>query len=328
MHFLVALFFLIVSSTVFAEPIDVVYTWVDGSDPEWQEARDRWQKKTAGFINNGDANTRNRYRDHDELKYSLRSIHECAPFVHHIYIVTFSQVPKWLKPHPKITIVDHKDIFSNKGDLPTFNSQAIEANLHRVPDLSEKFIYFNDDVFLSSKVTALDFFEKDKLLVVCCNRKSPQGSIIDGEGSYQSSWKNTNSFLNLHFKKEERFKLAHAPFALKKSLMYELENYFPYVFKGVSSHKFRMASDFTLTNGLIQYFGIYTNRAKLKKSTSQVLLYTSDASENEKQYSTYRRKNFKFLCIEDIAESETPETELGLYTFLEYLYPYPAPWES
>ena len=35
--------------------------------------------------------------------------------------------------------------------LPTFSSPAIEANLHRIPGLSEHFLYFNDDVFLGKK---------------------------------------------------------------------------------------------------------------------------------------------------------------------------------
>jgi len=137
--------------------IDVVYTWVDGNDPEWQKMRAQaaryFQRNHAA-----DGNAPCRFRDRNELKYSLRSVWKFAPFVNHIYIVTCGQIPKWFKPHPKITFVHHKDIFLNKADLPTFNSHAIEAHLHRIPGLSEYFVYFNDDVFLGKEAQVSDFF--------------------------------------------------------------------------------------------------------------------------------------------------------------------------
>ena len=146
--------------TLYAEPIDIVYTWVDDTDINWQAHRKKHAIEYQPLLNNLDANTKNRYRNRDELKYSLRSIYKFASFVNHIYIVTSGQRPSWLKDDPKITLIDHQEIFPNKSDLPTFNSQAIEANLHRIPNLSEKFIYFNDDFFLGRCVVPEDFFSR------------------------------------------------------------------------------------------------------------------------------------------------------------------------
>ena len=44
--------------------------------------------------------------------------------------------------------MDHREIIEQEY-LPTFNSHVIEANLHKIPNLSEHFIYFNDDVFVA-----------------------------------------------------------------------------------------------------------------------------------------------------------------------------------
>lgn len=104
-----------------------------------------------------------RFADNNELKYSLRSIEKFAPWVNNVYIVTNGQVPVWLDlNHPKVKLVTHQDIFPNKSHLPTFSSPAIECNLHRIQGLSKQFIYFNDDIFLTSSVRKEDFFTQNK----------------------------------------------------------------------------------------------------------------------------------------------------------------------
>ena len=98
--------------------IDLVYLWVDGNDPEWQEKRSAFfQKKFKNFSKNSSG----RYLNNGELKYSLRSIESYAPWIRKIFILTDNQKPKWLNiSNPKIQIIDHKDILPNKS-LPCFN---------------------------------------------------------------------------------------------------------------------------------------------------------------------------------------------------------------
>jgi UDP-N-acetylglucosamine-lysosomal-enzyme len=103
--------------------------------------------------------TANRFRDNQELRFSLRSIWRFAPWVRHVYIVTNGQVPNWLDTtHPRLTVVQHKDIFLNQSHLPTFSSPAIESHLHRIPGIAQKFIYFNDDVMLGNVIWPDDFY--------------------------------------------------------------------------------------------------------------------------------------------------------------------------
>jgi len=131
------------------QPIDVVYTWVNGSDPNFK----RSLKKQGG---KWDAQ---RYFDWGTLKYSLRSVEKHAPWVRRVYLVTNGQVPHWLNTSSDlIRLVNHSQIFKNASrDLPTFNSNAIEHNMYRIEGLSDKFLYFNDDVFLGSPVSVQDF---------------------------------------------------------------------------------------------------------------------------------------------------------------------------
>ena len=137
----------------YTSDIDFVLLWVDGNDPEWQESKAQFTgENRKNNINNV------RYRDWDLLHYWFRSVEAYAPWVRKIHFVTCGQVPKWLRlEHPKLHFVKHSD-YMDAEDLPTFSSHPIELNMHRIEGLSEKFVYFNDDVFLTAPVKEEDFF--------------------------------------------------------------------------------------------------------------------------------------------------------------------------
>uniref|UniRef100_A0A8C9TWP1 N-acetylglucosamine-1-phosphotransferase subunits alpha/beta n=1 Tax=Scleropages formosus TaxID=113540 RepID=A0A8C9TWP1_SCLFO len=104
-----------------------------------------------------------RFEDNEELRYSLRSVERHAPWVRHIFIVTNGQIPSWLNlDNPRVTVVTHQDIFRNISHLPTFSSPAIETHIHRIPGLSRKFIYLNDDVMFGKDVWPDDFYSHSK----------------------------------------------------------------------------------------------------------------------------------------------------------------------
>ena len=115
---------------------------------------------TLHNVTSDDTGGKGRYRDNEELRYSLRSVWKFAPWVRNIFIVTNGQVPHWLNlDHPRIKIITHDEIFGNSTHLPTFASPAIEANLHRIPGLSDRFIYLNDDVMFGNDVFPDDFWK-------------------------------------------------------------------------------------------------------------------------------------------------------------------------
>ena len=174
--------------------IDAVYTWVNGSDPIWhaemQYYKNKHRKQLSLAENETDSSSsQNRFRDNDELRYSLRSLDINAPWIHHIFIVTNGQVPSWLDTsNPRVSIVTHEEIFKDKDALPTFSSPAIELNLHHIEGLSEYFLYFNDDVFLGDAIEPSDLMslEKGQFLfeswsVPKCNEKCNYAQLGNGE---------------------------------------------------------------------------------------------------------------------------------------------------
>lgn len=310
------------------EKIDIVYTWVDDSDSNWREEREK-ALVTENHLISKDANAKNRFRNRDELKYSLRSIDKFAKFINHIYIVTANQRPQWLKDHPKITVVSHEDIFPNKNHLPTFNSQAIEAHLHRIPNLSEKFLYFNDDCLLGSLAQPSDFFTADgKICIYLSENQISSDLQVSNPTLYHSACKNTDELLSKTYKKETRYEVAHTPYALTKSLVQETSDLFPEIFDLVSSHKFRMPSDFTLTNGLVQYHALYTQKGIIAKNVLFYIPIASDIELLSKRLAIARSIPCKFLCLHDIANEDTEMViDFMIERFLETFLPEPAPWE-
>eukprot|EP00466_Bigelowiella_natans_P020202 jgi/Bigna1/69357/fgenesh1_pg.8_\ len=149
------------------------YTWVNGSDMLHKELVRKYKRLADGLSpstpdegekeDSAHSATADRYRDNEELRYSFRSLWYRAPWIRHVYLVTNGQVPYWLNwKHPKITVVPHHEIFPNSSHLPSFASPSIEAHLHRIPGLSQKFLYFNDDVMLGSPVWPRDFWTHEK----------------------------------------------------------------------------------------------------------------------------------------------------------------------
>ena len=109
--------------------------------------------------------------DNNELRYSLRSLEKYAPWIRKVYVVTNGQVPQWLnKKHPKVNLVQHKDIFPNSSHLPTFSSSAIECHLHRIPGLSRFFLYLNDDIIINQPISPFDFHDPVNGHKVCSHR--------------------------------------------------------------------------------------------------------------------------------------------------------------
>ena len=141
--------------------IDFVVMWVDGGDPIWQAKKAEYSKSVDTSKNS--MNSVKAYRDWGTFKYWFRGVEKFAPWVNKVYLVTDQQKPSWLNiASEKLVLVDHSDIL-RKDYLPVFSANPIESNIHRIPGLSEQFVFFNDDVYLTAPVEPTDFFSEDGL---------------------------------------------------------------------------------------------------------------------------------------------------------------------
>ena len=147
------------------DPIDVVIAWVDGSDPQLAEKRNRYIGRVDLPVSSGAHATR--FASSNEIRYCVLSVLRFAPFVRNIFIVTDGQDPgvhedvesRFPGRSGSVKIVDHKEIFRGYEEfLPTFNSITIANMIWRIKGLAEHFVYFNDDTFLLRSITPGEWF--------------------------------------------------------------------------------------------------------------------------------------------------------------------------
>ncbi|MER6144801.1 stealth family protein [Streptomyces sparsogenes] len=311
-------------------PIDVVYTWVDGSDPAWRRRRAEVTACDADGPYHEQAANDARYANRDELRYSLRSLHMYAPWVRHIYLVTDDQVPPWLvRSHPGITVVDHREIFDDPRVLPTFNSQAIETRLHHIDGLSEHFLYFNDDVFLGSPVTPQDFFLANGMTKFFLSRALiPLGPIHPGDVPVSAAGKNNRALLEARFGATVTQKLKHTPHALRRSVLAEIEREFPGPYRATMASRVRSATDISLPSALHHYYAFLTGRA-VPAPLRYDYFDLARPGIPARLARLLRSRHCQAFCLNDTVscERDLADQLALLRPFLDAYFPVPSPLE-
>jgi hypothetical protein len=170
------------------------------SDPAWKEEFARY----AGKIDNSKNEVSEaRFRDYGFLRYWFRGVEKFAPWVRKIHFITCGQKPEWLNVHnPKLCLVSHED-YIPKQFLPLFNSSSIEMHLHKIPGLSEHFVYFNDDFFITNHVERERFFRNGLPCDIAAFR------INDGLSQWGKRIRNNMRIINKHFDKNEVMSRFH-----------------------------------------------------------------------------------------------------------------------
>jgi glycosyltransferase involved in cell wall biosynthesis len=311
-------------------PVDVVYTWVDGADPAWDEARRATLARVGGPAVARESSGRARFVDHGELRYSLRSLHLFAPWVRRIHLVTAGQTPAWLDvDHPSIHLVDHREVLPAEA-LPTFNSHAIETGLHRIAGLAEHFVYLNDDMLLGRPLRPEHFFSPGGLTAVV-PATHPVG-LAEGHGDpdappfLRAAWRN-RALLEESFGAVLTHQLAHAPYAHRVSVLEALHDRFPEALAATARSPFRNAGDVSPLSSLAQHLGLLTGTAFL--ATTDLAYVDISNADLERRLRAVRERRHDVLCLADHHDHALAPDRLAavLHDFLEDRYPVVAPWE-
>ena len=289
--------------------IDAVITWVDGSDEDYK-------KKIENHLTTS-TNYKKQYLQANEIEYCVKSILKFAPFVRRIFIVTDSQKPSFsglkdLIVSKKVKVVDHKEIFKGyEKYLPTFNIRSIDAVLHRIEDLSEMFVYFNDDVFLINKIREEDWFVENKVVLMGKWAKSYSINPIKVlSGKFKKAFGLRPSFnasqskaANLSGFKKEYFKSYHTARPQIKSLIKELYHKNPGSLIDQIKYRFRHYNQF-MPYSLCWHLLIKENRAIIK-GVKELKEIQQTKNLNAKQLISILEKlddtkEVKYLNIQDL----------------------------
>jgi hypothetical protein len=308
--------------------IDLVYMWVDGSDPMWLAKK---RAHTGEMALGGETNSKARYENNDELKYSLRSIEQYAPWIRHIFIVTDSQTPAWLDTsNHRISIIDHTDILPPEA-RPCFNASVIEHYLYRIPDLAEHFMLANDDTFLGTSLTPDFFFASDGYPIV---RLKPKRLAKLNEAIKRLQGKEYGYYRKTLIQSARQVKsLTGRYFSgiphhnIDSFLRSDYEMAVEMIFKNEVEcsrpHAVRTDGDFH--RSAISLWAIAVGHAHLRYIKKSESLYLKSSKPD--YHAIMKRYSPRLFCLND-SELTTDEDRRRIRPFLESLFPTPSAFEK
>jgi hypothetical protein len=326
-----------------ANDIDFVQLWVDGNDKNWLAEKSR-------FSNNDCNNSAVRYRDWDNLQYWFRGIEKFAPWVRKVHLITCGHYPEWLNlNHPKLNFVKHSD-YIPQDYLPTFNSNTIELNLHRLESLAEKFVLFNDDMFIINEVTKSVFFKADlpyDQAIMNCIPPTDPFNYIDFNNMF---------IINKYFKKKNILKNNlfkwHNPIygmlGIKNILMLPWNNFagmhnphlpIPYLKKNfqevwdienqlldkASQNRFRSKED--VSHWLFRYWRIMKGEFYPSRIFGKTLYLSDNAKNNASIYNIIKKQKFRMVCVNDSENIDFDMEKQRLKNALEHILPEKSNYE-
>lgn len=335
--------------------IDVVIPWVDPTDKEWQASKNKFLKD----LNNDKVdNSENRFRDWDNFKYVFRGIDKFMPWVHKIYLITCGQVPDWMNKESddRLVIVNHSD-YIPKEYLPTFSSHPIELNLHRIKELSEHFIYLNDDYFVINETSPEDFFvdglpcdyaledpitpdHKDifnNILInnmVLLNSHYDRRTVLKEQKKKFYSMCDKKAFItNMCFRPLKRnhffgLHYSHLASNILKSTIEKVWTENREILEATSSHKFRNADDvnqFIFKNE--QYVTGKFHPYNINRFGRAIQLDDTIEGAVEDVCRTITDSDYKMICINDCNIEDFDNTRTKINAALEKILPNPSVWE-
>ena len=296
-------------------PVDIVYLWVARDDPEREIYR-----KLEGISQNDGNSVENRFNNYEELRYSLRSIEMYCPWVNNIYIfVKDGQCPEFLNlNNEKIHLVYHSQVIP-KEYLPLFNSNSIEQFIHKIPGLSDRYIYFNDDLMINQPVEKNDFFVKGIPVVnFKKNKLTNFGFVADLPYNHPMLlWYNFGVAKKL-FGVDYSVAQFHTPSPCYKPWEQELaklikDNGFWNI------RKFRTNRDIVSNNYLRNIF--YELKGSEKVDWNEGYMAFVKMNNCKVNYTGYQDR--KFLCVNEIAMN----CKKAYFDMMNYLYPFKCQYE-
>lgn len=300
------------------EMIDIVYLWVDGSDPNWVQKKQKYLDKNNKKLEMH-ATVNGRFRNSDEIIYSIRSIEQFFPEHGNIYIVTDNQKHPLLN-EKNVVYIDLTDIMED-AHLPTFSSKKIEINLHKIPNLSDNFLYFNDDVLLGPAFN-IDHFIKDNMYFIQYENKNEKDlELIIIPEILPNSYNVLFTKYGVNAEKACKKVIHHNPKIINKKLFLKFQNEFQLIFEEAQKEIFREADVPRLLSDTYCRW-LYINNLAIEKNTEYIFVYNKNRKNDFKPLLDNFHK-LSYFSVNDVTDNDIDINEPIELTknILSYLFP-------
>ncbi len=307
--------------------IDFVVLWVNPKDEKWLREKAKYEGADEWDAIH-DPNRIARYRDWDNLQYWFRAVEKFTPWVRKVHFVTWNSVPDWLNVHhPKLHVVLNRDILPAGYD-PVFSPNPLETNLHRIHELAEHFVYFNDDMFVVSHMEPADFYvhglpremavsyaltntlENDTFPHQLLTMTGIINGFFDKRSVQKKNWRKwftpvygrqlMNTVMTMRQNAFSGILIPHLPSPMRKSTYEEVWNKVPTILMATAAQKFRSPIDVT------QYLFRYWSICKGEFVPTNVFAYGKECflsdSQIEEVCKTIKEQKHKMICLNDSRE--------------------------
>lgn len=313
----------------FVGPIDVVYTWVDASDPLWRQKYRHYKDRIP--CEGIDASSRDlaRYTSRDELKYSLRSLQLNLPWVRKIFIVTADQVPTWLDTsHPQIQVVSHDEIFEDPvGCLPTFNSHAIESQISRIPGLSEYFLYVNDDVFFGKPLSPNSFYSGSGTVKYSLAR-AHFSEAVNGKLPVNRAARRNGTLIQEKYGRTTALKFRHVAHPQRLSVHKKIFDDFSDEIRATARQRFRHPMDISVPSSLAHYVAA-AEGVGIPIETSYAYIDLGGENLGMNLFRLLSGERRQMFCLNEISRAKDHASRTKLVQqFLSIFYPVRSSFEK
>lgn len=308
-------------------PVDAVYLWVDDADPTWRRRRDS-TLRALGLDTGHESTVDARFRQHDELRYSLRSLSQYAAWIRHVHLVTDRQLPSWLdEASPRISVIDHQELFAGYGRIPTFNSHAISARLHHIPGLAEHFLYLNDDFFFARRTGPELWFDGNGQPRCYYTRTTAEPDDLAAGSPLAQARIHTFDLVAELTGRVRRRNLQHGPYAMSRTLLRDLEAALPEEFARTWGSQVRAGSDLVIER-LHSQVGHGWGRVVDSQGLRYQYFNVGEPEVHGLMQALLRTRSTDTFCVND-AEGPVPASERALVIrdFLEAYFPTPSEFE-
>ncbi|MEA0974427.1 stealth conserved region 3 domain-containing protein [Lacticaseibacillus paracasei] len=290
-----------------------------------------------------------RYREEISFKYWFRSVEKNCPWVHKIYLVTNGQIPEWLNiENPKLSVVFHSQILDQEV-LPTFNSNAIEMGIAKIPELSENFVLFNDDMYVIHQTNTNFFFEqglpRDEFVLypsipqddfdhIMFNNLMLVNNSFEVQGYKR---RNFSKLFNLKYGVKlfwqffammlpgiSGFRNPHVPISYNKSQFLGISKRFKRNFKETETHRFRNNKD--ISNWVVRYMRLVSGQFVARSPKSAEYL-SIDENVLTMLGRVFRHKRVKLLCLNDDELNIPNNVLIGVNQFFQKEFPHKSSFE-
>jgi hypothetical protein len=269
--------------------IDMVFTYCDGTDPKFIEEKNRFLKE-KDKVNNKSV----RFININEITYSVRSVLKFIPWINMIYIITNKQIPP-VELNPKVKIIDHTEIIP-KQYLPTFNSDVIESFIHNIPELSNIFLYNNDDTMHTRYVDISDIIQGDKIIF-------RNYYNITERNKYMNEYTKRIHLTSRLFKQScPSMKLInnHHTKILRKSTLKLVEEKYPKLLHELRVNRLRGDNYIQYLFFCINIDNILNENIILDKYDDVLVYHLGNKEYQEDMFLRIYKKKPKFLCLNDM----------------------------